>query len=85
MFKNVSIIGARMILFEQGGTLARVLSLCLNRMPVFVQESLVGYPLLLWQYTSTALTPTHCKFSHGHMPGVFFKRFSMLSHLACSP
>lgn len=26
-------------------------------MPVFAQESLVGYPLLLWQYTSAALFP----------------------------
>lgn len=25
-------------------------------MPVFAQESLVGYPLLLWQYTSFAAT-----------------------------
>lgn len=54
MFKNASVICASMIVFEQGGTLVRVLSHCLNRMPVFAQESLVGYPLLLWQYTSAA-------------------------------
>lgn len=60
-----------MILFEQGGTLARVLSRRSNRMPVFAQKSLVGYPLLLWQYTSAVLSPTYCNFSHGRMPGVF--------------
>lgn len=50
---------------------------CLIGTPAFAQESSVGFPLLLWQYTSTALsTPsnqplTHFNFSRGCMPGVF--------------
>lgn len=75
---NASVICASVISFEQGGTLARVLSRRLNRMPVFAQESLVGYPLLLWQYTST-----HCHGSHGYMPGVIL--FIYLKPLTALP
>lgn len=43
-----------MTLSERGSVLARVSKLY---MLVFTQGSLVGYPSLLWQCTSTALNP----------------------------
>lgn len=51
---NARVIRASMILLEQGGTLAGVVSHFLNSTPVFAQGSSVGYRLLLWQYTTVA-------------------------------
>lgn len=84
MFENASIIRASVILFEHEGTLARVLSRCLKPYACVCAGILGGLSIVTMAIYLRRTLPPPTATSPVAICLEFFKRFSLLSHLACT-